>query len=101
MFDNRNISIFIYISFYMLQMFYVGVWRKTIQQMTNIPTQQLTKLLKSMEGKKFIKLVRSVNVSMPFSFTDITVFVLTFHVLYSSYKYLILHETHTLIIMLL
>ena len=39
-----------------------GIWKETLQKQLNIPPNAMTKALKSLEGKKIIKRVKSVKV---------------------------------------
>ena len=41
-----------------------GVWIRDIRSKSQLSTQELTKVLKSLEGKKAIKAVKSVSVSL-------------------------------------
>ena len=40
-----------------------GIWKETLQKQLNIPQNAMTKALKSLEGKKIIKRVKSVKVN--------------------------------------
>ena len=44
-----------------------GIWKETLQKQLNIPQNAMTKALKSLEGKKIIKRVKSVKVHQTYS----------------------------------
>jgi len=67
--------------------FGTGIWRKEIHRRSgNLPQQEFDKILKSLESKKLVKQVSSVQVcveSLSCSVTNSTVTVTDSYVLYS------------------
>ena len=43
-----------------------GIWLKDIRYKSNLNSTTLTKIIKALEGKKLIKAITSVSVSLPF-----------------------------------
>lgn len=49
-----------------------GIWTKTLKAKTNMHTTTMNKALKGLEGKRFVKAIKSVKVSSSFIYPGLT-----------------------------